>query len=160
MLKNIYDFTVTTISGEEISMQEFKDKVILIVNTASRCGFTKQYTELENLHQQFAEKGLVILGFPCNQFANQEPGSDSQIINFCQVNFGVSFRLMKKVDVNGSNADPLFSYLKESAPGIFGSKSIKWNFTKFLISRNGNNIVRFAPHISPRKLTNGIQSLL
>lgn len=160
MSHNIYDFKVTAIDGKTIAMSEFKGKVILIVNTASRCGFTSQYRDLENLHQKFAQDGLVILGFPCNQFANQEPANEDQIKNFCSINFGVSFQLMKKVDVNGVSEDPLFTFLKNKARGILGSKSIKWNFTKFLISRDGTVIVRFGSLVNPKKLTYGIQSLL
>lgn len=160
MATSIYDFAVTAIDGQKIELSQFRDKVLLIVNTASRCGFTRQYAELEDLYQRFADDGLVILAFPCNQFANQEPGTEEQISEFCSLNFGVTFPLMRKINVNGENADPLFKFLKSEARGILGTSAIKWNFTKFLIGKEASTIVRFSPLVSPRKLIYGIQSLL
>lgn len=160
MLTSIYDFKVQTINNEELDLSTLRGKVILIVNTASKCGFTPQYTELEDLYQRYKDQGLVILGFPCNQFGNQEPGDAEQIQQFCSLNYGVSFPMMNKVQVNGQNTNPLYQYLKQRAKGIFGSASIKWNFTKFLISRDGSVVVRYSPLIKPLRFEIGIQSLL
>ncbi|MGI2260635.1 glutathione peroxidase [Shewanella sp. GXUN23E] len=156
----IYDFNVTTISGDPRSLGEYRGKVMLIVNTASKCGLTPQFRGLEDLYQQYKEQGLVILGFPCNQFANQDPGSESDIAQFCQLNYGVSFPMFAKIEVNGENAHPLYQYLKQAAPGLMGSKSIKWNFTKFLIGPDGQQIKRYAPTETPDKLTGAIEALL
>jgi glutathione peroxidase len=157
---SIYDFTVKTIRGEEKSMAEYKGKVLLIVNTASKCGFTPQYKELQELYDEYKDKGFEVLGFPCNQFGHQEPGSESEIESFCQLNYGVTFPMFAKVDVNGANAHPLFVYLTEKAPGILGTKSIKWNFTKFLVDKNGNVVGRFAPQTKPSELKQEIEKLL
>ncbi|MBT1444706.1 glutathione peroxidase [Shewanella sp. JM162201] len=156
----IYDIPVTYIGGKQTQMQQYQGKVLLIVNTASKCGFTPQYEALEALYRQYKDQGLEILGFPCNQFGAQEQGSESEIASFCQLNFGVSFPLFAKIDVNGDDAHPLFSHLKKAAPGILGSESIKWNFTKFLVGRDGKVRERFAPTTDPRKLEQQIQQLL
>ncbi|SFA40269.1 glutathione peroxidase [Parageobacillus thermantarcticus] len=157
---SIYDFTAKTIRGEEQSLADYKGKVLLIVNTASKCGFTPQYKELQELYEQYRNRGFVVLGFPCNQFGNQEPGTEEEIEQFCQVNYGVTFPMFAKVDVNGEQAHPLFRYLTEKAPGVFGTKAIKWNFTKFLIDRNGNVVARFAPQTKPSELKSEIEKLL
>jgi glutathione peroxidase len=157
---SIYDMTVKTIRGEEKSMADYKGKVLLIVNTASKCGFTPQYKELQELYDEYKDKGFEVLGFPCNQFGHQEPGSESEIESFCQLNYGVTFPMFAKIDVNGANAHPLFVYLTEKAPGILGTKAIKWNFTKFLVDKNGNVISRFAPQTKPSELKQEIEKLL
>ncbi|MEI8346392.1 MAG: glutathione peroxidase [Pseudomonadota bacterium] len=155
----IYDFKVTTIEGKEISLKEYSGKVLLIVNTASKCGFTSQYEGLEKLYQEYKDKGLTILGFPCNQFGGQEPGSEKEIKTFCLKNYGVSFPLFAKINVNGKESHPLYTYLKEELPGTLG-KMIKWNFTKFLIDRKGNPIKRFAPQSSPESLIPDLKKLI
>ena len=152
--------TVQNSHGDEIAMQTFDDKVLLIVNTASKCGFTPQYKGLEALHQQYADNGLVVLGFPCNQFGQQEPGDDASIQSFCSLNYSVTFPVMKKIEVNGSAASPLYKYLKAQAPGLFGTKAIKWNFTKFLISKDRDTITRFGPQTSPESIQQEIERLL
>jgi glutathione peroxidase len=157
---SVYDFTVKTIRGEEKSMADYKGKVLLIVNTASKCGFTPQYKELQELYDEYKDKGFEVLGFPCNQFGNQEPGSESEIESFCQLNYGVTFPMFAKVNVNGENAHPLFVYLTEKATGILGTKAIKWNFTKFLVDQNGNVVSRFAPQTKPSELKLEIEKLL
>jgi glutathione peroxidase len=157
---SVYDFTVKTIRGEEKSMADYKGKVLLIVNTASKCGFTPQYKELQELYDEYKDKGFEVLGFPCNQFGQQEPGTESEIESFCQLNYGVTFPMFAKIDVNGANAHPLFVYLTEKAPGILGTKSIKWNFTKFLVDKNGNVVSRFAPKTKPSELKQEIEKLL
>ena len=149
--KNLYDFTVKNKKGESISLAEYKGKVVLIVNIATKCGFTPQLTGLEELWNTYQDKGLVILGFPCNQFANQNPGSDDQTQEFCSLNYGVTFPIMKKINVNGNDADPLYKWLKSKKEGILWS-AIKWNFTKFLINKNGEVVHRFAPTASPSSL--------
>ncbi|MFC7371883.1 glutathione peroxidase [Fictibacillus iocasae] len=159
-MTTVYDFTATNIKGEEVPLDQYRGKVLLIVNTASKCGFTPQYEGLQQLYKELKEEGLEILGFPCNQFGAQEPGSENDIQEFCQLNYGVSFPMFGKVDVKGDNASPLFHYLSKEAPGILGSKSIKWNFTKFLIDRNGRVVSRFAPTDKPEALKNSIQELL
>lgn len=156
---SIYDYKIIDNNGNEISMSIYRGKVLLIVNTASKCGFTPQYNELQSLYEQYNENGLEILAFPCNQFMNQEPGTKEEISRFCTLNFGITFPIMAKVDVNGENAHPLFKYLKENSSGIFG-KSIKWNFTKFIIDPEGNIVGRFAPTMTPSKLTKTIEDLL
>lgn len=160
MKQNIYDFTATSLQGKEVSMDSYKGKVILVVNTASKCGLTPQFEGLENLYKEYKDKGLVILGFPCNQFANQEPGSEKEISEGCLINYGVTFPMFSKIDVNGKNAHPIYKYLKsELKGGILGS-SIKWNFAKFLIDRNGNPYKRFSPTTVPEKLREDIEKLL
>ena len=159
-MTTIADFTVTSNRGEEIDLAEKKGKVLLVVNTASKCGFTPQYDGLEKLYQDFADKGFEVLGFPCNQFGAQEPGDADEIAEFCKVNFGVTFPLMEKIDVNGDQASPLFDWMKGEAPGLMGSKAIKWNFTKFLIDREGNVVKRYAPQDTPSRIAKDIEKLL
>ena len=149
---SIYDFEVKTISGETITMATFKNKVLLIVNVASKCGFTEQYAGLESLYKKYKDKGLVILGFPCNQFMNQEPLSEDEIKSFCSLTYGVTFPMFAKIDVNGDTTHPLYAYLKEAQKGLLGSEAIKWNFTKFLVDKNGNVINRYAPATKPEAL--------
>lgn len=159
MAAQFYDFTAFSLSGEEINMESYKDKVVLVVNTASECGLTPQFEGLQKLYEEYKDKGLVILGFPCNQFGNQEPGDEEGIAQGCVVNYGVKFPMFAKVDVNGNNAHPLFKFLKKELGGILGSK-IKWNFTKFLIDRNGKPVKRFAPVTKPESLEKEIKKLL
>ncbi|MGJ4787602.1 glutathione peroxidase [Leptospira koniambonensis] len=159
MAQNLYELTATLNNGSEKKLQDYKGKVLLIVNTASQCGFTPQYKGLQEMYDKYKGKGLEILGFPCDQFGHQEPGTDAEIQSFCQVNFGVNFPLFKKIEVNGDGTHPVFQYLKKQAPGLLG-KSIKWNFTKFLIDKQGNVIKRFAPMTPPEKLDKQIEELL
>lgn len=159
-MSDLYDFTVKASDGSAIDMSEYRGKVVLVVNTASKCGFTPQYEGLEALHRKYAGRGLQIMAFPCNQFGKQEPGDAEEIRNFCTLKYDVSFPLMKKIDVNGDNADPVYDWLKKEAPGIFGSEAIKWNFTKFLIDREGNVVERYAPTTKPEKLEGDIEKLL
>ncbi|MFE4239890.1 glutathione peroxidase [Peribacillus butanolivorans] len=157
---SIYEFEVKKINGETVSLEEYKGKVMIIVNTASKCGFSPQYDDLQSLYVQYKEAGLVILGFPCNQFLNQEPGDDLEIDSYCKLNHGVTFPMFAKVNVNGKDAHPLFSYITENAPGVMGSKSIKWNFTKFLIDREGNIVSRYAPRTKPLEIEDDLKELL
>ena len=159
-MANIYDIQVTNIKGEQTSIEDYRGKVLLIVNTASKCGFTPQFAGLEKLYENYKDKGLEVLGFPCNQFLSQDPGSDDQISEFCSLNYGVSFPMFSKVDVNGSEAHPLFDYLKTEAKGLFGSEKIKWNFTKFLVDREGNVVKRFASKDKPESIRRAIEALL
>ena len=159
MAQNVYDFTVKNRKGEEVSLKEYEGKVLLIVNTATRCGFTPQYEELEALYKAYREQGLEILDFPCNQFGHQAPGTDSEIVTFCQARYKVSFKQFSKIEVNGKNEAPLYTYLKGEKGGIFG-KRIKWNFTKFLIDREGKVIARFAPTATPESIEEKITALL
>ncbi len=158
-MARIYDYKAITSNGKELDFGQFRGKVLLIVNTASKCGFTPQFAGLEELNQKYKDKGLVIIGFPCNQFAHQDPGTDSEISSFCQLNYGVTFQIMKKIDVNGENAHPIFKYLKTEARG-FLSKKIKWNFTKFLVSRDGTKIKRYPPTKAPKKIEKDIEAML
>ena len=158
--QTIYDFEAKSISGKDLPLSQFKGQVMLIVNTASKCGFTPQFGGLEELHKTYAGKGLVVVGFPCNQFGSQDPGADGEIAEFCQVNYGVSFPMMGKVDVNGPAAHPLYKWLSAEAPGLLGSKSIKCNFTKFLIGRDGNVIKRYAPTDKPADLAKDVEAAL
>ena len=158
-MASIYDFKAIRNNGSELDFADYKGKVIMVVNTASKCGFTPQYKGLEALYQKYKDQGLVIVGIPCDQFAHQEPGDDEQIAQFCEINFGVTFPLSKKVNVNGDDADPLFKYLKSRTRGLLGS-SVKWNFTKFLISRDGKHIVRYAPVTTPESLDKKIAQML
>jgi glutathione peroxidase len=155
-----YDFEALDISGKKVALKKFKGKPLLIINTASGCGFTPQYKGLQELHEQYGPQGLVVLGFPCNQFGAQESGSNDEIASFCELNFGVSFPLMAKVEVNGAQATPLYQWLCEQAPGLLGSKAIKWNFTKFLVGRDGQVIKRYAPQDAPSKLASDIEAAL
>jgi glutathione peroxidase len=156
----IADFTVTTNRGEPLRLKDKLGSVLLVVNTASKCGFTPQYDGLEKLYQQYKDRGFEVLGFPCNQFGGQEPGDADEIAEFCKVNFGVTFPLMQKVEVNGENASPLFDWMKTEAPGILGSKAIKWNFTKFLIDREGRVVKRYGPSDAPAAIAKDIEKLL
>ncbi|PZD94553.1 glutathione peroxidase [Paenibacillus sambharensis] len=157
---SFYDIEVTRINGEQQSMADYKGKVLLIVNTASKCGYTPQYEGLQELYEAYHEQGLEILGFPCNQFMNQEPGSEEEIAEYCKVNHGVTFPMFAKVDVNGSDQHPLYKHLTAEAPGILGSKAVKWNFTKFLVNREGKAVKRFAPGDAPESLKDDIKALL
>lgn len=159
-MTKLYDFEVTTISGETKALSEYQGKTVLIVNTASKCGFTPQYAELEELHQKYAEQGLAILGFPCNQFKQQEQGSDAEISEFCQLNYGVSFPMFSKIDVNGADTAPVYQWLKKNAKGLLGSEAIKWNFTKFLVNKDGDVVKRFPPTLSPKGMVKDIEKLL
>jgi len=159
-MNSIYEMSINSLTGESVDLSAWRGKVLLIVNTASKCGFTPQYKGLEELHEKYKDQGFEVLGFPCNQFGGQEPGSAEEIGAFCEKNFGVSFPLFEKVDVNGEHAHPLFTLLKKQAPGILGTEGIKWNFTKFLIGKDGKVIDRFAPTTSPKEIEKTIASLL
>ena len=159
-MTTIADFTVTTNRGEKLDLAEKKGKVLLVVNTASKCGFTPQYDGLEDLYQKYKDQGFEVLGFPCNQFGAQEPGNADEIAEFCKVNFGVTFPLMEKVDVNGPEASPVFDWMKGEAKGLMGSTGIKWNFTKFLVDRDGKVVKRFAPQDAPGSIARHIEKLL
>ncbi len=159
-MTSVYDFEAQTITGQSVKLDQYKGKVVLIVNTASKCGFTPQFEGLEALWKACEAKGVVILGFPCNQFGSQDPGSNSEIASFCQLNYGVSFPMMAKVDVNGPAAHPLYKWLVKEAPGILGTKSIKWNFTKFLVGKDGQVIGRYAPTDKPAGLKADIDRAL
>ena len=157
---SIYNFQAQSIDGQNVDLSRYRGQVMLIVNTASACGFTPQFTGLEKLHQQYGPQGLAVIGFPCNQFASQDPGDNEQIAGFCQRNYGVSFQMMGKIDVNGNNAHPLYQWLKQEAPGFLGTEGIKWNFTKFLIGRDGRVIKRYAPQDTPEKIAKDIEAAL
>ncbi len=159
-MTSIYDYICKTATGEEQSLASFKGKVMLIVNTASKCGFTPQFEGLEALHQTHAAQGLAVLGFPCNQFGGQDPGSDAEILDFCQSRYSVKFPMFSRIEVNGKDAHPLYQFLKEQAPGLLGSEAIKWNFTKFLIARDGAVLERFAPTATPQDIEKKILPLL
>jgi glutathione peroxidase len=159
-MSSIHDFEALSIDGKPVSLAQFKGRPLLIVNTASACGFTPQFGGLEKLHQTYGQRGLVVLGFPCNQFGGQDPGSNDEIASFCQLNYGVSFPMMEKVNVNGAEAHPLYQWLTAEAPGLLGSKAIKWNFTKFLVGKDGRVIKRYAPQDSPEKLSADIEAAL
>ncbi len=159
-MSTVYDFEALSIEGQPVQLSQYRDRVLLIVNTASACGFTPQFTGLEKLHQQLSSQGLTVLGFPCNQFASQDPGDNAQIASFCQKNYGVSFQMMGKIEVNGAGAHPLYQWLTAEAPGILGSKAIKWNFTKFLVGRDGRVIRRYAPQDTPEKIAKDIEAAL
>lgn len=156
---SFYDLSAIDIYGEEVKMEEYKGKVIIVVNTASKCGLTPQLEGLESLYKEYKDKGVEILGFPCNQFAKQDPGTNKEINNFCLLNYGVSFTMFEKVDVNGKNAHPIYKFLKDKVKGVLGNE-IKWNFTKFLIDREGNVLKRYAPVTSPDKIKIDIEKLL
>ncbi|MBK7469440.1 MAG: glutathione peroxidase [Betaproteobacteria bacterium] len=156
----IYKLSVRKIDGKKQSLAAYKGHPMLIVNTASKCGYTPQYKGLEQLHKTYGGRGLAVLGFPCNQFGAQEPGSEEEIAAFCELNFGVTFPLFAKVDVNGDQADPLFAHLKKAKPGLLGSEAIKWNFTKFLVDAEGNVVERYAPQTEPKELAGAIEKLL
>lgn len=156
---NFYELEAKKMNGQMIKMEQYKGNVVLVVNTASKCGLTPQFKELEELYQTYHSKGLEILGFPCNQFAKQDSGSNQEIQDFCQLNYGVTFNMFEKIEVNGAHAHPIYRYLKQEVKGLFGSE-IKWNFTKFLIDRDGNVIKRYAPTVKPSKIANDIEKLL
>ncbi|MFO1374375.1 MAG: glutathione peroxidase [Agitococcus sp.] len=159
-MPNVYDYSATTISGKEVSIADYKGKVLLVMNTASKCGLTPQFKDLEALYEKYKDQGLMILGFPCNQFLSQDPASNEEISEFCQLNYGVTFPMFAKIDVNGDEAHPLFKHLKEAAPGLLGMNAIKWNFTKFLVDRQGNVIERYAPTTVPLDIAKDIEKLL
>ena len=159
-MPSVYDFTAKTISGEDKPLADYRGQVMLIVNTASKCGFTPQYRGLEALHESYAAQGLAVLGFPCNQFGAQEPGDAAEIANFCSLSYDVQFPMFAKIDVNGPKAHPLYDYLKHEKKGLLGSEKIKWNFTKFLVDRDGQVADRFAPTIKPEDLSGAIEKLL
>lgn len=157
---SIYEFQAKTIDGQEKSLADYKGKVVLVVNTASKCGFTPQYEGLEALYRQYGDKGLVVLGFPCDQFGHQEPGDEEEIKNFCSLTYDVSFPMFAKVEVNGPKAHPVYKYLKSEKSGLLGSEGIKWNFTKFLVDREGKPVKRYAPTDKPASLAKDIEKLL
>jgi glutathione peroxidase len=159
-MPTVYDFQAQQINGQPVALSQYKGQVMLIVNTASACGFTPQFAGLEALHKTFGERGLAVLGFPCNQFGGQDPASNDKIAEFCQLNYGVSFPMMAKVEVNGSTAHPLYQWLCAEAPGLLGTKAIKWNFTKFLVGRDGQVLKRYAPTDKPASLTQDIEAAL
>lgn len=159
-MTTVFDFAVTDIHGQPVSLTQYGGHVLLIVNTASQCGFTPQYRGLQELHDRYASQGLKVLGFPCNQFGAQEPGSDLQIEQFCDTSFHVTFPLFSKIEVNGDNAAPLYKHLRATAPGLLGSQRIKWNFTKFLVSKDGAHVKRYAPMTKPAQLQRDIEALL
>ena len=159
-MTTVHDFVAHSIEGRPVPLTEFTGKVLLVVNTASACGFTPQFAGLEHLHKEYGPKGLAVIGFPCNQFGSQDPGSNGEIAQFCQLNYGVSFPMMAKVEVNGPGADPLFEWLRSEAPGLLGSKAVKWNFTKFLIGKDGRVLKRYAPMDKPESLNGDIEAAL
>ncbi len=159
-MTTVYDFEALSIDGKPVPLKKFKGKVLLIVNTASACGFTPQFAGLEQLHESYGKRGLVVLGFPCNQFGAQDSGTNSEIAGFCQLNYGVTFPMMAKIEVNGAGAHPLYQWLASEAPGLLGSKSIKWNFTKFLVGKDGQVLKRFAPTDTPASLQEDIEAAL
>ena len=159
-MSTVYEFSATRIGGKTVKLDQFKGKPLLIVNTASACGFTPQFAGLEELHKRYGGKGLVVLGFPCNQFGAQDNGSNDEIAEFCQLNYGVSFPMMEKIDVNGSGAHPLYRWLSSEAPGLLGSKAIKWNFTKFLVGKDGAVVKRYAPTDTPASMARDIEAAL
>ena len=159
-MTNIYEFSAKTLAGQPKALADFQGKVLLIVNTASKCGFTPQYAGLQKLHEKYADQGLAVLGFPSNQFGQQEPGDADEIAEFCEMNYGVGFPMFEKVEVNGVDAHPLFKHLKSAAPGLLGSEAIKWNFTKFLVAKDGTIFKRYAPQTAPEELQDDIETLL
>jgi glutathione peroxidase len=159
-MSTVYDFEAQQINGQPVALSQFKGQAMLIVNTASACGFTPQFAGLEALHKTYGERGLVVLGFPCNQFGGQDPASNDKIAEFCQLNYGVSFPMMAKVDVNGAAAHPLYQWLCAEAPGLLGTKAIKWNFTKFLVAKDGQVLKRYAPTDTPASLAKDIEAAL
>jgi glutathione peroxidase len=159
-MTNIYDFTATSAAGDDVALADYRGRVLLIVNTASKCGFTPQYDGLEALQQQYGERGFSVLAFPCNQFGQQEPGSEAEIVEFCTTRFNTSFPIFGKIDVNGEHAHPLYTHLKSSAPGVLGSKAIKWNFTKFLVDAKGEVVERYGSNTKPEKIAADIERLL
>jgi len=159
-VSNVYDFSAQNIDGKKVPLKRYKGKALLIVNTASQCGFTPQYAGLEKLHRDLGERGFEVLGFPCNQFGAQEPGDAEEIKNFCSLKYDVTFPMFAKVDVNGADTHPLFEFLKKAKPGLLGSLNVKWNFTKFLVDKDGNPVARYAPQDSPESMRRDIEKLL
>jgi len=159
-MSSLCDFEAQSIDGQPVKLEQYQGKTLLIVNTASACGFTPQFGGLEKLHQTYGDRGLVVLGFPCNQFGSQDAGSNEEIATFCQKNYGVSFLMMSKIEVNGAHAHPLYQWLSAEAPGLLGSKAIKWNFTKFLVGKDGRVIKRYAPQDAPEKLAKDIEAVI
>ena len=159
-MTTVYDFKARGLDGKDVDLKEYQGQVLLIVNTASECGFTPQYKGLEAVYEQFRDKGVAVLGFPCNQFGSQEPGSSAEISTFCENNYAVTFPLFDKIEVNGSNAHPLFKHIKSEAPGLMGTEAIKWNFTKFLVRKDGHVYKRYAPQTEPKELMKDIEKLL
>ncbi|MRV73147.1 redoxin domain-containing protein [Duganella sp. FT92W] len=159
-MTTVFDFNADSLAGKPVDLSQYKGKVLLIVNTASKCGFTPQYEGLESVYQQFKDKGVEVLGFPCNQFGSQEPGAEEEIGAFCQKNYGVSFPMFSKIDVNGDDAHPLYKHLKKASPGLLGTEGIKWNFTKFLVRKDGTVYKRYAPTTKPEEMTGDIEKLL
>jgi glutathione peroxidase len=159
-MASIYDFSAKSLQGKTVALSEYKGKTLLIVNTASKCGFTPQYEGLEKLYEKMSARGLTVLGFPCNQFGRQEPGSAEEIGAFCQMNYGVSFPMFDKIEVNGPNAHPLFGFLKSAQPGVLGTRNIKWNFTKFLVDKSGKVVDRFAPMTKPEDIEKSIEKVI
>ena len=159
-MSSVYDMQARTIDGDEQSLMSYQGKTLLVVNVASKCGFTPQYTGLEALYRKYRDKGLVVLGFPCDQFGHQEPGNEQEIRNFCSLKYDVSFPLFAKIEVNGANAAPLYRYLKNQAKGLFGTEAVKWNFTKFLVDKSGNVIKRYAPTDTPESIEQDIAAIL
>ena len=159
-MSSVYDMQARTIDGDEQSLMSYQGKTLLVVNVASKCGFTPQYTGLEALYRKYRDKGLVVLGFPCDQFGHQEPGNEQEIRNFCSLKYDVSFPLFAKIEVNGANAAPLYRYLKNQAKGLFGTEAVKWNFTKFLVDKSGNVIKRYAPTDTPQSIEQDIAAIL
>lgn len=159
-MTTVYDFEARQIGGATAPLKDYAGRVLLIVNTASKCGFTPQFAGLEELHKKYSASGLAVLGFPCNQFGSQDPGSNDEIAGFCSLNYGVTFPMMEKIDVNGSNADPLYKWLTAEAPGVLGTKAIKWNFTKFLVGKDGQVIKRYAPTDKPKDLEADVERAL
>jgi len=159
-MTTIYDFTVDDIGGHPVKLDRYKDKVLLVVNTASKCGFTPQYKGLEALYRKYKDQGFEVLGFPCNQFGSQEPGNEQEIATFCETNYDVTFPMFSKVDVNGEETAPVYRYLKSARPGLLGTEAIKWNFTKFLVDRAGNVVARFAPNDTPESIERDVAKAL
>ena len=159
-MATIYDFTVDDIGGKPVKLDRYKDKVLLVVNTASKCGFTPQYKGLESLDRKYKDQGFAVLGFPCNQFGSQEPGNEQEIATFCETNYDVTFPMFRKIDVNGDAAAPVYRYLKSAKPGLLGTEKIKWNFTKFLIGRDGKVIARYAPNDTPESIERDVEKAL
>ena len=159
-MTTVFDFEALSIDGKPVALKKYQGKALLIVNTASACGFTPQFAGLEKLHESYGQQGLVVLGFPCNQFGSQDAGSNDEIASFCQLNYGVTFQMMQKIEVNGEQAHPLYKWLSSEAPGLLGSKSIKWNFTKFLVGKDGAVRKRYAPTDTPESLTKDVEAAL
>jgi len=159
-MTSVYDFEARQIDGTHVPLSKYKGQVLLIVNTASKCGFTGQYAGLEKLYKRFRDRGLVVLGFPCNQFGAQEPGDAAEIASFCSLTYDVDFPMMRKIDVNGPKAHPLYAYLKKAKKGVLGTEGVKWNFTKFLVDRTGQVTARYAPNVEPKALESAIEALL